>query len=150
MEEVPTFPNIVELYTKNALPKEIKDTDGTLLLAPYGDWNNQPLVANRKTWRVYPNYSVDPEDKEMLIIDGTGMRIRVPQDDPDVEEMLGLAKKMPGLTVDDMIGTVIYSTIQQTGDFENEEQFGIYLALAYVKLAMLVQYNILKLLKQAT
>ena len=149
-EKVPTFPNVVELYTKNALPKEIRDVDGTLLLSPYGNWDGQPLIINRKTWRVYPNYTVDPKDREILIIDATDKRIRVPQDDPDVEEMLGLAKKMPGLTVEDMIGAVIYSTIQQTGDFEDEEQFGVYLALAYVKLAMLVSEGILMLVKRAS
>mgnify|MGYP001772918990 CR=1 FL=1 len=52
------------------------------------------------------------------------------------------------LTSTYLIGAVIY--IQQTGDFEDEEQFGVYLALAYVKLAMLVSEDILKLVKQAS
>lgn len=147
MDGMPIYPNVQELAVKNALPQEIRDVDGTLLMRPYGKWGEQPLVMNRKVWKVYPNYTVDPRDREILWINTTGRPVRVPEDDPDVEEMLGFSKKRPGMTVEELIATVLQSMIEQTGDFENEDQFGFYLALLYIKLALLVSMGVLRLVK---
>ena len=66
--------------------------------------------------------------------------------------MLGLGEMMTGMTVEDVIGSVSelqYCTADR--DFEDEEQFEAHLALAYVRLAMLVNSEgIPKLANQAS
>ena len=147
MAQVIEFPEVLKLIQKNKLPREIYAPDGTLLMKPYDPWPESPLIVNRKTWRLFANYTVDPKDNEVVYINTTGQAVRIKYD-PDIEEMLGYVRKVhPGATVEEVISYVVSSTIQQTGDFKDEEEFGAYVFADYITLAYLISYGLLILVK---
>jgi len=61
---------------KRELPREIYALDGTLLFLPYEPAIESPLIANRKRWRLFANYSLT-DDYEVVQINTTGQLIRI-------------------------------------------------------------------------
>ncbi|BDB99985.1 hypothetical protein [Saccharolobus caldissimus] len=76
-----------------------------------------PLIANRKKWKLFANYSLT-NDYEVVQINTTGQLIRI-KEDPDIDEMMGYVRKNhPGATVEEVISFALESTVEQTGSLK--------------------------------
>ncbi|BCU66598.1 hypothetical protein HS7_00350 [Sulfolobales archaeon HS-7] len=147
MQEVAEFPDVLELVEKHKLPKEIYAPDGTLLFKPYDPIIESPLIANRKSWRLFVNYTVDPKNDEIVKINNTGQLIRI-KHDADVDEMMRYVRKdHPGATIEEAISFALESTVEQTGEFKDDDEFGAYVSYLYLTLAYLIHYGVLILVK---
>jgi hypothetical protein len=145
MEQIIEFPDVLELVEKRELPREIYAPDGTLLFLPYEPAIESPLIANRKKWRLFANYSLT-DDYEVVRINTTGQLIRI-KEDPDIDEMMGYVRKEhPSATVEEVISFALESTVEQTGEFKDDE-FGAYALTLYLMLAYLIHYGVLILVK---
>jgi hypothetical protein len=146
MEQIIEFPDVLELVEQHKLPKEIYAPDGTLLFLPYEPAIKSPLIANRKRWRLFANYSLT-DDYEVVQINTTGRLIRI-KEDPDIDEMMGYVRKEhPGATVEEVISFALESTVEQTGEFKDDDEFGAYALTLYLMLAYLIHYGVLVLVK---
>ncbi|ADX85554.1 hypothetical protein [Saccharolobus islandicus] len=146
MEQIIEFPDILKLIEHNNLPTEIYAPDGTLLMKPYGTWGEQPLVLNRKVWRVFANYSLTSDD-EIVQVNTTGQLIRVGKD-VDTNEILGYVRRFnPGATVEEVISAILERVIEDTGQFKNDDEFMSYAFLLYLTLAYAIHYGLLILVK---
>jgi len=146
MEQIIEFPDVLELVEQHKLPKEIYAPDGTLLFLPYEPAIKSPLIANRKKWRLFANYSLT-DDYEVVQINTTGQLIRI-KEDPDIDEMMGYTRKNhPGATVEEVISFALESTVEQTGEFKDDDEFGAYALSLYLMLAYLIHYGVLILVK---
>ena len=147
MEQILEFPDVLDLVEKHQLPEEIRAPDGTLLFKPYDPVIESPLVANRKKWRLFANYTVDPKDDEIVQINTTGQLIRI-KHDADVDEMMGYIRKVhPGATVEEVISFVLQRVVEDTGEFKDDDEFGAYALTLYLILAYLIHYGVLILVK---
>ncbi|BDC00264.1 hypothetical protein [Saccharolobus caldissimus] len=147
MEQIIEFPDVLELVEQHKLPREIYAPDGTLLFKPYDPVIESPLVTHRKTWRLFANYTIDPSDDEIVQINTTGKLIRI-KHDADVDEIMGYVRKVhPGATVEEAISFALESTVEQTGEFKDDDEFGAYTLTLYLILAYLIHYGVLILVK---
>ena len=146
MEQIIEFPDVIELVEQHKLPKEIYAPDGTLLFLPYEPAIESPLIANRKKWRLFANYSLT-DNYEVVRINTTGQLIRI-KEDPDLDEMMGYVRKVhPGATVEEVISFALESTVEQTGEFKDDDEFAAYALTLYLMLAFLIHYGVLVLAK---
>jgi len=146
MEQIIEFPDVIELVEQHKLPKEIYAPDGTLLFLPYEPAIESPLIANRKKWRLFANYSLT-DNYEVVQINTTGQLIRI-KEDPDLDEMMGYVRKVhPGATVEEVISFALESTVEQTGEFKDDDEFAAYALTLYLMLAFLIHYGVLVLAK---
>jgi hypothetical protein len=146
MEQIIEFPDVLELVEQHKLPQEIYAPDGTLLFLPYEPAIESPLIANRKKWRLFANYSLT-DDYEVVQINTTGQLIRI-KEDPDIDEMMGYVRKVhPGATVEEVISYALESTVEQTGEFKDDDEFAAYALSLYLMLAYLIHYGVLILVK---
>ena len=145
MEQIIEFPDVLELVEQHKLPKEIYAPDGTLLFLPYEPAIKSPLIANRKKWRLFANYSLT-DNYEVVQINTTGQLIRI-KEDPDLDEIMGYVRKVhPGATVEEVISFALESTVEQTGEFKDDE-FAAYALTLYLMLAFLIHYGVLVLVR---
>ena len=150
MEEVIVIPDVTELIQNNSLPEEIRAPDGTLLMKPYGTWGEQPLVLNRKVWRLFANYvpmeNYPDQNRWIARVNTTGQIIE--NRDPDLASMLYYIRVInPGATIDEVVSNELARTVQETGPFKNDEEFMNYAFLLYLALALAIQHGLLILVK---
>jgi hypothetical protein len=116
------------------------------LFLPYEPAIESPLIANRKKWRLFANYSLT-DDYEVVQINTTGQLIRI-KEDPDIDEMMAYVRKEhPGATVEEVISFALKSTVEQTGEIKDDDEFGAYVLTLYLMLAYLIHYGVLILVK---
>ena len=149
VQEIIEFPNVLDMMEKESYPERIEAPDGTLLLLPYATWGEQPLVINRKKWRLFANYTPYQDlgdDGAILQVNTTGRLVKV--NDNDVLGMIGYVRlDKPGATVDEVISMELARTIEETGEFQNDEQMMAYAWNLYLCLAFAIQYGLLILVK---
>ena len=142
------FPDTLELLRTGNLPKEIRALDGTLVFLPDEPLTESPLVKFRKKWRLFPNYTVVKEvDNEYVDVkvNTTGQIVRLNYD-PDVWDMLGfIRRERPGATVEEVIAEELKVTVEQAGEFKDEDLFATYVIMLYLDIAYLLHYGILVL-----
>lgn len=151
MEEgVIVIPDITDLVEQHEVEEEIYAPDGTLLMRPYEVIVENPLIMNRKKWRLFANYTplkVDPENKIYVAkVNTTGQIIEIR--DVDLARMMGYVRlDHPGATVEEVVNMDLAEVVKQTGDFEDDDEMGAYSMTLYLGLAYAIKYGLLILVK---
>jgi len=151
MEEgVIVIPDITDLVEQHKVEEEIYAPDGTLLMRPYEVIVENPLIMNRKKWRLFANYTplkVDPENKIYVAkVNTTGQIIEIR--DVDLARMMGYVRlDHPGATVEEVVNMDLAEVVKQTGDFEDDDEMGAYAMTLYLGLAYAIHYGLLILVK---
>nr|WP_011229472.1 hypothetical protein [Sulfolobus sp. NOB8H2]CAA09160.1 hypothetical protein [Sulfolobus sp. NOB8H2] len=150
--EQPTLviPDLADLVEKKQLMKEIYAPDGTLLFKPYDPWIESPLLVNRKKWRLFANYTpvADyPEERRAISkINTTGQIVEIR--DTDLISMMGYVRRVhPGATVEEVVNQELARTVEETGEFKDDDEMGAYAMLLYISLAYAIHYGLLILVK---
>jgi len=151
MEQVQiVIPDITDLVEQHKVDEEIYAPDGTLLMKPYEVIIENPLIMNRKKWRLFANYTplkVDPENKIYVAkVNTTGQIIEIR--DVDLSRMMGYVRlDHPGATVEEVVNMDLAEVVKQTGDFKDDDEMGAYAMALYLGLAYAIKYGLLILVK---
>lgn len=144
------IPDIAELVEQHKVDEEIYAPDGTLLMKPYEVIVENPLIMNRKKWRLFANYTplkVDPENKIYVAeVNTTGQIIEIR--DVDLSRMMGYVRlDHPGATVEEVVNMDLVEVVKQTGDFKDDDEMAAYAMTLYLGLAYAIKYGLLILVK---
>jgi len=144
------IPDLVDLVEKRQIMEEIYAPDGTLLMKPYEVIAENPLIINRKKWRLFANYtpieSRPDENTWIAKINTTGQTVVL--HDNDLVRMLAYIRlERPGATVEEVVNNELARTVEETGDFKDDDEMGAYAMLLYISLAYAIKYGLLILVK---
>ena len=151
MEEgVIVIPDITDLVEQHNVEEEIYAPDGTLLMKPYEVIVENPLIMNRKKWRLFVNYTPienRPDENTWIVkINTTGQTVVL--HDNDLVRMLAYIRlERPGATVEEVVNNELARTVEETGDFKDDDEMGAYAMLLYISLAYAIHYGVLILVK---
>jgi hypothetical protein len=88
------IPNITDFVEQHNVDEEIYAPDGTLLMKPYEVIAENPLITNRKKWRLFTNYtavaSYLDEDRWIVKLNTSGQLVEIR--DNDLVRMLNYIK----------------------------------------------------------
>jgi len=144
------IPDLVELVGKRQIMEEIYAPDGTLLMKPYEVIVENPLIMNRKKWRLFANYTPiksRPEENTWIAkINTTGQTV-VLHDNDLVGMLAHIRLERPGATVEEVVNNELARTVEETGDFEDDDEMAAYAMLFYISLAYAIHYGLLILVK---
>ena len=144
------IPDITDLVEQHRVDEEIYTPDGTLLMKPYEVIAENPLILNRKKWRLFANYtpieSRPDENTWIAKINTTGQTVVL--HDNDLVRMLAYIRlERPGATVEEVVNNELARTVEETGDFKDDDEMGAYAMLLYISLAYAIHYGLLILVK---
>jgi len=144
------IPDITDLVEQHRLDKEIYAPDGTLLMKPYEVIAENPLITNRKKWRLFTNYtavaSYLDEDRWIVKLNTSGQLVEIR--DNDLVRMLNYIKtQQPGATVEEVVNQELARTVEETGEFKDDDEMGAYAMTLYLGLAYAIKYGLLILVK---
>ena len=144
------IPDLADVVEKRQIMEEIYAPDGTLLMKPYEVIAENPLITNRKKWRLFANYtpieSRPDENTWVAKINTTGQTVVL--HDNDLVGMLGYIRlEKPGATVEEVVNDELARTVEETGDFKDDDEFAAYALSLYLMLAYLIHYGVLILVK---
>ncbi|AGE70454.1 hypothetical protein [Sulfolobus acidocaldarius] len=148
VEQIIEFPDVMKQHETYTLPDVITDPDGKPIMYPKEEIGKNPIVVNRKNWRLFANFDlVRSKGKEIVVrIKTTGQLVRI-RDMDAATVMYYVERIKPGATVHEAITYDIQKTIEETGDFEEDGEFMFYMWQLFVVLSYLIQYGVLILVK---
>jgi len=144
------IPDIIDLVEQHKVDEEIYAPDGTLLMKPYEVIAENPLIMNRKKWRLFTNYtavaSYLDEDSWIVKLNTSGQLVEIR--DNDLVRMLNYIKTQhPGATVEEVVNNELARTVEETGDFKDDDEMVAYAMALYLGLAYAIHYGLLILVK---
>jgi len=144
------IPDITDLVEQHRVDEEIYAPDGTLLMKPYEVIAENPLITNRKKWRLFTNYtavaSYLDEDRWIVKLNTSGQLVEIR--DNDLVRMLNYIKTQhPGATVEEVVNQELARTVEETGEFKDDDEMGAYAMTLYLGLAYAMKYGLLILVK---
>ena len=151
MEEgVVVIPDITDLVEQHRIDEEIYAPDGTLLMKPYEVIVENPLIMNRKKWRLFANYvpveNHPDQDRWIAKLNTTGQLVE--NRDVDLAWMLYYIRTQhPGATVEEVVNWELARVVEDTGDFKDDDEMGAYAMTLYLGLAYAIKYGLLILVK---
>ena len=149
-ESVVVIPDILDLVESHKLEREIYAPDGTLLFKPYDPWTESPLLVNRKKWRLFANYvpvENHPEERRWIVrVNTTGQLVEI-RDNDLVGMLYHVRVENPGATVEDVVNNELARTVEETGEFKDDDEMGAYAFALYIALAYAIKYGLLILVK---
>ena len=149
-EPMVVIPDVLDLVEKRMVEEEIYAPDGTLLMKPYEVIAENPLIMNRKKWRLFTNYtavaSYLDEDRWIVKLNTSGQLVEIR--DNDLVRMLNYIKTQhPGATVEEVVNWELARVVEDTGDFKDDDEMGAYAMNLYLGLAYAIKYGLLILVK---
>jgi hypothetical protein len=148
MKETNSIPNVLDMVKRNEIPTEIRSPDATLLMKPYSPLENNPLIINRKVWRLLPNYMPVSSDIQNNLhvakVNSTRETIEI-KDSEAVNMMAYVRLVRPGATVEEVISSELERTESETGKFKDDDELGAYAMYLYITLALVISKGLLSL-----
>jgi len=144
------IPDVLDLVEKRMVEEEIYAPDGTLLMKPYEVIVENPLIMNRKKWRLFTNYvPVEnyPDQKRWIVrLNTTGQLVEI-RDNDLVGMLYYIRTQHPGATVEEVVNNELASVVEETGEFKDDDEMGAYAMTLYLGLAYAIKYGLLILVK---
>jgi hypothetical protein len=151
MEEgVIVIPDVTDLVRQHNVEEKMYTPDGTLLMKPYEVIVENPLIMNRKKWRLFANYvpveNYPDQDRWIAKLNTTGQLVE--NRDVDLAWMLYYIRAQhPGATVEEVVNWELARVVEDTGDFKDDDEMGAYAMTLYLGLAYAIKYGLLILVK---